>query len=167
MWWINTVIIKLRVSCWTAYILQDDTRSLQYQLLGSLPANSTHRQKRKEGLQTLTCYRLQRSVQCCSWLSGIIFMNLGRQKEAPFLFRMYLQMSLKSARAKLLLQTVARTSAQILVRLTCKLRDLRFKAVSDKVNNDYCELLKCFKDFFLSCMHMRIWLRWQQRCRKR
>ena len=31
MWWINLTIKKLCVSCWTAYILQDDTRSLQYQ----------------------------------------------------------------------------------------------------------------------------------------
>ena len=31
MWWINPVIRKLCVSCWTAYKLQDDTRSVQYQ----------------------------------------------------------------------------------------------------------------------------------------
>ena len=29
--WINSLIETLCVSCWTAYILQDDTRSLQYQ----------------------------------------------------------------------------------------------------------------------------------------
>ena len=32
MCWINSIIKKLCVSCWTAYILQDDTRSLQYQV---------------------------------------------------------------------------------------------------------------------------------------
>ena len=32
MWWINSIIKKLYVSCWTAYILQDDTQSLQYQV---------------------------------------------------------------------------------------------------------------------------------------
>ena len=31
-WWINSLIKTLRVSCWTAYILQDDTRSLQCQV---------------------------------------------------------------------------------------------------------------------------------------
>ena len=31
--WINSLIEALCVSCWTAYILQDDTRSLQCQLL--------------------------------------------------------------------------------------------------------------------------------------
>ena len=28
----KSIIKKLRVSCWTAYILQDDTRSLQHQV---------------------------------------------------------------------------------------------------------------------------------------
>ena len=32
MWWINSIIKKLCVSCWTAYILQDDTWFLQYQV---------------------------------------------------------------------------------------------------------------------------------------
>ena len=32
MWWINSLIKTLCVSCWTAYILQDDTRSPQYQV---------------------------------------------------------------------------------------------------------------------------------------
>ena len=36
MWWINSIIKKLCVSCWTAYILQDDTWSPQYRLRNSL-----------------------------------------------------------------------------------------------------------------------------------
>ena len=32
MWWINSITKKICVSCWAAYILQDDTRSLQYQV---------------------------------------------------------------------------------------------------------------------------------------
>ena len=32
MWWINSLIKTLCVSCWTAYILQDDSRSVQYQV---------------------------------------------------------------------------------------------------------------------------------------
>jgi hypothetical protein len=89
-------------------------------LLDSLPANNTHRQKRKKESQTLASYRIQRSLHCCSWLSGIVFVKLVRQKEEPVLFRMYLQMSPKSARAKLLLPTVISTSFQILLRRACK-----------------------------------------------
>ena len=35
-WSINALIKTLCVSCWTAYILQDDTRSLQYQVKCSI-----------------------------------------------------------------------------------------------------------------------------------
>ena len=142
-------------------------QNIKKKLHGSLPANITQRQRRNKGSQTLAGYRIQRSLQCCSWFSRIVFLNLGRQKEEPVPFRMNFQISPKSASAKRLLLAVVSTSFQILLRRVSKV----YRLASGQFQWSWTTISVNYKVFFedlsLSCMHMRSWWRSQQLWRKR